>query len=165
MTNCEKGITVISIKNTIPILNEANVSGFYHDLDFSGSFCPHETGLFRLIYEGSLDEHNENAFSFYMLNNISSKNRTTAYHYLDKNTCYKYQIYHSSFDVFMNGTIYYQKNNDNKTILTSAHSLTCFRDVCLPGSRDLKCMKYITCYKNRKSISLLCSLSLLLLIS
>ena len=154
MTRCERGISISTIDNFIPIAETANITGFYHDLCFSGSFCPRETGSFRLIYEGTLQEYNEKEFSSFMLNNISSKNRTTAYHYLDGNTCYKYSIYHSSYDVEMSGTLYYQKENDEKMILTSNHSLTCFRDVCLPGSRDLKCMKYITCYKNRRDVTI-----------
>ena len=153
MADFEKGIAVWSINSTFPFAKEAKISGYYHDLSFSGSFCPHETGSFRLIYEGSMQEYNEIIYSVYKFNNITTKNRTTAYHYLDKNTCYKYEFYHSSYNTFMSGTLYFQKNSEEKTILTSAHSLTCFRYVCLPGSRDLKCMKYITCNNKRTSIS------------
>ena len=149
MTECPKGIDAGHWGGvSLGILEVASISGEgYRDLYFQGSFCPHEDGSFRLIFEGSPSYGG----SYYIFNSITSDSRTTPYHYLDSNTCYPYSIYQSiDYSDGNYGILYFQKMNEDKQIITSEYSLSCNRIICMKGSKHPLCVSFITC-KHRQA--------------
>ena len=83
-SDCTRGIK----NKDSQILDKAYVNGDIHDNFFYGSFCPPTSGMYRLIYDGSIHEGYEIKHSTYTFNNITTKNRTSAYYYLFSKTCY-----------------------------------------------------------------------------
>ena len=143
---CSKGIFSRNYDHTNQtILTEAKVQKGYRDLHFIGSFCPPHDGEYRLLFEGTLDVDNEDEYSSYEFNNVTSKNRTTPYYLLFSHTCYPYRFTQSvGYSETNNGSLYFQEKNQEKQIITNETSLTCHKLVCLSGSKHPQCLKYIT---------------------
>ena len=92
--DCAKGIRRSTYSTNTELIDKAYVSGTFNDNYFQGSFCPPSSGLYRLIYEGPLNEGNEASWSSYSFNGIKTKSRTTSYHYLFSGACYAYNFEH-----------------------------------------------------------------------
>lgn len=143
---CEKGIWTRNNQNTNVTIIPAAERQDYRDLYFVGSFCPPEDGIYRLIFEGSIEEATENELSFYSFNFIKLKNRTTPYHSLYSKTCYPYWIFQSIHYQYNNwGKLYFQKMNEEKQILTFEFSYSCERLLCQKDSKHPTCFQSLTC--------------------
>ena len=154
-SDCEAGIKKSSYNGRIYIIENASISCTSVDNYFSGSFCPPTSGLYRLLYEGPTHDVSETTYSYYSFNEIKSKNRTTAYHYLYRNTCYSYDIVHSYPNSNFEASLYYQKDSDSKVYITSDTSYTCKRAICLKGSQDPRCFQYATCKNRQRNTSII----------
>ena len=154
-SDCEVGIKKSSYKSSAYIIEKAYTSGTFQDNYYSGSFCPPTSGLYRLLYEGPTNDNNEAAFSSYTFNEITTKNRTTAYHYLYSHTCYSYIIKHSYPMSTFEASLYYQKDSGNKEYITNDTSYTCQRAICLKGSTDPRCFQYATCKSRQRNTSVI----------
>ena len=138
-SDCVKGILHSNWYHTQEIYSQAYFSGKSRDNHFIGSFCPPSSGKYRLIYEGSIDSKNEAKYSNYIFNEKSSKSRTSEYNYLYRKTCYSYAMYHSYFTGYFTGALYFQKDSEERQLITNMTSYTCNRKICLSGSRDPQC--------------------------
>lgn len=151
-SDCTRGIMQRAYDiNTLQTLSKAYVGANFHDNHFYGSFCPPTSGLYRLIYESSIQQNYETSYSSYTFNNITLKDRTSAYHYLFSKTCYNYRIVHSIDNSATAASLYFQKDSGEKQYVTSSTSYTCNRDICLPGSTDQRCKRFCTCRRNRRN--------------
>ena len=132
-SDCEAGIQKSSYKGSTYIINKAYSSGTFNDNYFFGSFCPPTSGLYRLIYEGPINNNFETRYSIYTFNGITTKARISAYHYLYSGTCYSYSMKHSYPKSNFEASLYYQKDSDDKVYITNETSYTCIREICLKG--------------------------------
>ena len=151
-SDCSRGITQHpNNRADSRTLDKAYSEGNLHDNNFYGSFCPPTSGMYRLIYEGTVRQDYETWYSKYTFNNISIKNRTSAYFYLFSKTCYSYKMYHAIDNMAITASLYYQKDSEEKQYVTSSTSYTCNRDICLKGSTDPRCRRFCTCRRNRRN--------------
>ena len=144
---CNKGINQINYHyENKTIVNVANLSRDYRDVSFWGAFCPPNDGVFRLIFDGSLDLENEQNYSFYRFNNLQLKNRTTPFYALLSDTCYPYYFKQAVTYSYSNwGILYFEELNKEKQVMTSEFSVVCEELVCKQGSLHPQCLRYITC--------------------
>lgn len=143
-SDCIKGINLYTGNQKLQIISKAYVSGKYHDNYFYGSFCPPTSGMYRLIYEGSVRQDYENKYSSYKFKGNVTKNRISEYYHLYRRTCYSYTMIHSFDGGTLTRNLYYQKISGEKQIVTSSTSFTCTRDICFMGSRDPQCRAFRT---------------------
>ena len=147
--DCQAGITKYhnsDMGNTHIILDNASYAAdFYHDLFFQGTFCPKEEGMYRIIFEGSVYEKYESDRSYYSFNSIDHNSRISPYHYLRPKTCYPYYTKQAIDGMYnINGSLYFQYNNNPKLLITSDYSYSCRKLICFKGSHDPQCFKFQT---------------------
>ena len=148
-SECTQGIDKTNFGATNhEILSEAKVSGNFRDLIFDGTFCPLFSGKYRLIFEAPID-NTYDKISTYKFNGIPCE-RTSPYHYLHNKTCYPYN-FAQAISSSTYGYLYYQKDNEEKQIITSSTSYSCKKKVCLRGSKDPECFRFHTCVKNNRN--------------
>ena len=145
MSLCEKGLIRGNMESTNETKTDiASVKGIgYRNLHFQGSFCPPDSGIYRIIFEGAIDPVWEPLRSEYIFNGIKTNNRTSAYHSLYPNTCYPYYTNQAILYSEKNwGELYFQKLDEEKRLITSNYSLTCMRLVCKAGSMHPDCFSH-----------------------
>ena len=143
-STCQRGIMSKTLETDYSLFDYANKSEEYHDLYFYGTFCPFSNGAYRLIYEGSVNDYLEPLYSSYKFNNILMKERTTPYHYLYAKTCYPFKTAQSINSGVHNAFLYYQKENEEKVLISHLNSLSCEKMICMKGSKDPKCSPFRT---------------------
>ena len=143
--NCQKGVGYHTKYTSFAIKSSAQHSGQYQDLYFYGCFIPPKEGYYQLIFSGDTDYTYEPIHSIYSFNGIGSKSRSTAFHYLYENTCYKYSIVQAVSWGNHNGALYYKDIDGKQEILSSTNSLSCTTFICLKGSDHPTCIKKLTC--------------------
>ena len=102
------------------------------DPTFIGSFCPFETGRFRLILDGYSDSRYESLYSHYIFNGVeSTTSRTTPYYELSSKGCYPYSMRPGIGKRSGTVSLYYQKEGEEQKLLTSEHSMKFFGYLCI----------------------------------
>ena len=144
---CQNGINKVNYGyENRTVLETAEYNQGYRDLFYWGAFCPSHEGVYRLVFEGSVDAYYESRASYYKFNNLRDKNRTTTFHALFANTCYPYHLQQSALYQENNwGILYFEELNQTKQIMTSEYSVVCEDLVCKKGSLHPQCLQYITC--------------------
>ena len=129
--NCYPGIKYYNYYAWGGILSIGSISGNIRDIHLEGAFCPRKSGQYRLIYNGNIDSVNENTWSIYSFNRISSKNRISNFYFLNKSSCYPYIISHSTNVGSAYGILKYQYLNEIEEIMNSSVSYSCDSYFCL----------------------------------
>ena len=114
-------------------LTEATWSDSYlWDPTFFGAFCPFETGRYRLILTGYVDNKWEKVSSRYIFNGVESKtSRTTPYYQLSSKGCYPYHMQPGIGSGSSSVSLYYQKEGEEQKLLTSEHSMKFYGQLCI----------------------------------
>lgn len=163
--DCIKGTKWATYDGNPQIIDKAYTNGKYHDNYFYGSFCPPSSGMYRLIYEGTTLQYVEVQYSKYSFNGNTSKSRVSEYYHLYKGTCYKYKMIHSFGGSNLIGMLYYQKDSQEKVLITKSTSYSCNRDICLPRSRDPRCSAFITIEQPKQNSRIIIIILIFYLIS
>ena len=139
---CIRGIKTRNFNLTnITTIDSAIAEFDYRDLHFYGSFCPPVTGVYRFVFNGTLNQINEESDSKYTFNGVSS-GRESPYHVLDSHTCYPYHFTQSiQYSHYNIGKLFYQMDNGPLTLVTLNVSFNCERLLCLRGSTHPQCIK------------------------
>ena len=115
-------------------------SSYLWDPTFHGSFCPLETGRFRLILTGCKDSNWESRTSHYIFNGVESRtSRTTPYYQLSSKECYPYNMQPGIGRVSGTVSLYYQKEGEEQKLLTSVHSLKFYGQLCIHSNGFRNC--------------------------
>ena len=112
----------------------------FWDPSFTGSFCPFETGRFRLIITGYTDTKWESRSSRYIFNGVeSTTSRTTPYYQLSSKGCYPYHMQPGIGNQPGTVSLYYQKEGEEQKLLTSEHSMRFDGYLCIHNDGFRNC--------------------------
>ena len=137
---CERGITIASYGNQNQrIINEANYSGNTRDIHFKLSFCPEESGVYNITYEGSIDSGNEGTWSGYIFNGTRQKSRVFKNLELREGLCYQVWTGHSTCCGYAWGRLGYTHNGVTK-LFSSDDSFSCPIGWCKNGGEFPQCL-------------------------
>ena len=137
---CERGITFSETgPKFIGIVNKSEYAGVIRDIIFSFSFCPEETGIYDILYNGSIDAVNEGAWSSYSFNGTVQKSREFKNLELNEGTCYPVSIGHSSNCGYAWGVLRFTHNGITR-VFSLNDSFSCPIGWCKNGGEFPQCL-------------------------
>jgi len=137
------------------VISIGKIAENIRDIYLSGSFCPPSTGNYSFKYTGSIDAKSEPFWSSYQY--IDGKyGRESPIFRLNKISCYKYSIAHSTNIGYATGTLYFKYMEDGSewVIMNSSVSYSCYLSFCKEVGDFPNCYKSITKENNERNNAL-----------
>ena len=138
--DCAPGIVLTSYGNSNPrIMSKANYSGSIRDIYFRFSFCPEESGLYDIFYNGNVDTKYESDYGLYTFNQTQQKSRVFRNLELREGVCYQVRASHPTYVGYAWGCFKYTHNGITR-VFSSADSFTCYKGWCKNGGEFPQCL-------------------------
>ena len=139
--SCEKGIAFSHYySSALQRLDKASYTGDVRDICFFLSFCPEESGVYDIVYNGNVDSKHEGEYSVYIFNGTRQKSREFRNLELRDGTCYEVRMYHATYNGQAWGRLEYTHNGVTR-VFSSADSFTCPIGWCKNGGVFPACIQ------------------------